>query len=85
MKHKHFNRLLSMLLVVATLFGLMAVPASAAVQISSCRLLSSPDSVCSSARSLAVSGKHACRSSRRQRRVPRARSVSKAPRKIFSD
>ena len=30
MKHKHFNRLLSMLLVVATLFGLMAVPASAA-------------------------------------------------------
>ena len=30
MKHKHFNRLLSMLLVVATLFGLLAVPASAA-------------------------------------------------------
>lgn len=30
MKHKHFKRLLSMLLVVATLFGLMAVPASAA-------------------------------------------------------
>ena len=30
MKHKHFNRLLSMLLVVATLFGILAVPASAA-------------------------------------------------------
>ena len=30
MKSKHFNRLLSMLLVVATLFGLLAVPASAA-------------------------------------------------------
>lgn len=30
MKHKHFNRLLSMLLVVATLFSLLAVPASAA-------------------------------------------------------
>ncbi len=29
MKHKHFNRLLSMLLVVATLFGILAVPASA--------------------------------------------------------
>ena len=30
MKHKHFNRLLSMLLVVATLFSILAVPASAA-------------------------------------------------------
>ena len=30
MKHKHFNRLLSMLLVVATLFGILTVPASAA-------------------------------------------------------
>ena len=30
MKHKHFNRLLSMLLVVATLFGMMALPANAA-------------------------------------------------------
>ena len=30
MKHKHFNRLLSMLLVVATLFGLLTVPANAA-------------------------------------------------------
>ena len=30
MKHKHFNRLLSMLLVVATLVGILAVPASAA-------------------------------------------------------
>ena len=30
MKHKRFNRLLSMLLVVATLFGMMALPANAA-------------------------------------------------------
>ena len=30
MKSKHFNRLLSMLLVVATLFGMMALPANAA-------------------------------------------------------
>ena len=34
MKHKHFNRLLSMLLVVATLFGILAVPASAANSLS---------------------------------------------------
>ena len=29
-KYKHFNRLLSMLLVVAALFGMMALPANAA-------------------------------------------------------
>lgn len=36
MKHKHFNRLLSMLLVVATLFGMMALPANAACGTEGC-------------------------------------------------